>query len=162
MIASPLCGSSRGQSTARPCFSTSRSSGPDPAARRHRHHGQSRLAPKPTLWVAPSVPPAPALLSAIYSPDLNRSSSSSLSSNIGCAKPHSEPARPFTVLPPRASTPSHRPNAWLIPAARLFFRSAGHLAADATAQWGSCVGCNYLASKEANRSVAIELRRSSI
>jgi hypothetical protein len=46
-----------------------------------------------------------------YSPDRNRSSSSSPSSNTGCAKPHCEPPRPSTMLSLRSSTLSHRSKA---------------------------------------------------
>src|ERR1700677_1313403 len=110
MIASPLCGSSTGQ----------------PSLHREVLVPTSGMvvimdSPMPTPWVAPSVPPVPPLFYLpIYSPDLNRSSSSSLSSNIGCAKPHCEPATPSTVPTPRASPPSHRPKVGLIRAARFF------------------------------------------
>ena len=45
-----------------------------------------------------------------YSPDLNPIDSSSPSSNIGCARPQSEPQRPSTMRSVQSSTPSHQPN----------------------------------------------------
>jgi DDE superfamily endonuclease len=61
---------------------------------------------------APSVPPAPGSSTCRSTrPISTRSSSSSPSSNTGCAKPRSQPPRPSTMLSLRSSTPSHRPNA---------------------------------------------------